>query len=113
MTRDEAMLRLKRLGLTADVGKEVTSSERRAKAQQRCDAAVADRHDLQRRINKQFGAEMKAIRRRRDQAFAAMQADKFTVWRQDRIGLVEMAKGDTREETFAALENEPDSSYKC
>jgi hypothetical protein len=82
----------------------VTSPERRAEAKERYTRANADHQDLLRRIEGQFGAERKAIARRHDQAVADMTAYKFTVWRRDRIGLIEVAKGDTWEEAFAQLE---------
>jgi hypothetical protein len=103
MTRADALQRLKKLGLQADVGPSQTSPERRANAKEQHARAVADAQDLERRIEAQFGAERKAIRRRREQECDAMMAYKFRVYRVKDAFWEEVAQGDTWEEAFAQL----------
>lgn len=103
MTRDEALQRLKALGLRGEVGQGMTSPERRAEARARYEQAQADALDLKRRIDEQFGAERQAITRRHDQALADMQAYRFRIYRQDGSFYMEVAKADTWETAFAQL----------
>lgn len=110
MTRGEALRKLRSLlgpKAKAEVLDKITSPERRAAATERRKKAQAEGEDLNRRIQKQFGAEIKAIQRRLDQASAETNTYKVTVFTPLSIGWLTVAKGDTWEEVFAHLTSSP------
>jgi hypothetical protein len=106
MTRNDALARLQKRGLRCEVGKVISSPERRAEARQRYDQANAAREDLARRIREQFGDEDRAIKERHDRAQREMSAYKFRVYRPDGPFYMEVGKGDTWEEAFASIKVE-------
>ena len=74
-----------------------------------------ERAALKRRLEDQFGAEVKALQRRLDQAFDEMTAYKFEAVERHGVFDTLVAKGDTWEEVFAELDAKkpaPDQKQK-
>jgi hypothetical protein len=80
------------------------------RARTQYERAKQDADDLARRVVEQFGAENRAIGRRRSRALAAMEAYRFTVGTERAGFFLVKAKGDTWEEVFAQLESPVRSS---